>query len=219
MVTCVYQPEVAHDARAVCKWILRGASLAGFSLVICIGSLCALIIRLTEPGPRRIPVEPLSREESDLVEDRVLAFQHALHQQMQPPPLVLSTREFNGMLAFHPGLKSVRGRLRVNLDAETPEVQVSFRLKELNLAIFGHRWFNGFIKFTLDMRKGLLAIHACEIRANGHAVPGWLMEFIGLKNLAGVVNEDARFELALEKIETISAGAGRLIITPKAVEL
>lgn len=174
-----------------------------------------LLAGLTESKPRHIPLEPLPQHEADALEDRVLAFQQALRQQAPTPPLSLTTREMNGLIALHPGLKAARGRIRVNLDGEVPKAIVSARLSDLHFPVFRNRYFNGTIGFTLGMSEGRLVLRAREISSQRRSAPGLVMAMLRRYNLAAPINEDARFAVTLENIQNVEVDRGRIVITAK----
>jgi hypothetical protein len=201
------------------KWFRRmrlsgRLAFAGATVALgCLAYLAMLILDLTDTEPRDIPLPATNVDETERLENRVRAFLQALRQRAPTAPLVLSAADLNTLVSIHPGLRDWRGHLRIDLNGEQARARTSVRLEKLHISLFSKRYFNGVVAFSISFDHGVLRVFATEIRNDRRRLPQLLMHLVKRKNLAEAINEDPRFSLTLENIQTITVSRGKLAIT------
>ena len=194
-------------------------------LVILLGGLFAgylyfkrMLNNFTDTMPTQLPVVTLSDADAKALHDRIDAFDKALKEHRDTPPLVLSGDDINGWIATTPGVSNFTGKVYVTIEGDQIKGQMSLPLAQVGLSIFKGRYLNGSGTFKLFLRNGDLHVAAQDITVKGKPLPSTYMEQIRQVDFAKQANNDPNNRAIFERYEEIKIESGKLIIVPKKPE-
>jgi hypothetical protein len=189
------------------------------SLAFFFGARYALhttIERYTEPRPGDLPQAQVSDAELREIRDRVQQFQTALEQNQLVPPLILTDREINALIATDPDLENLRNKVFVTIKENEIQGLISIPLEEFSTRFFKGRYLNGAASFNVGLSEGNLHVTVQSAEVKGEPIPEQVLERLRQENLARDVNTHPEASEVIRRLENIEVSEGRLILTPKA---
>jgi hypothetical protein len=169
----------------------------------------------TDTHPISLPSVQLTAAEMDVLKRRVENFQDAVRTGRPTEPLSLSADEINALIASDPNLTRVKGRVYVTIDGNRLKGQVSLPLAELGLPIFRGRYLNGTGVFAVSIQRGDLLVTADSLVVKNKPLPAVYMDKIRSENLAANLSSNPRASVALNHLQDVRVGDGKLILVPK----
>jgi hypothetical protein len=109
----------------------------------------------------------------------------------------------------------VKGRVYVTIDGNRLKGQVSLPLAELGLPIFRGRYLNGTGIFAVSIHRGDLLVTADSLVVKNKPLPAVYMDKIRSENLAANLSSNPRASVALNHLQDVRVGDGKLILVPK----
>lgn len=176
--------------------------------------LSGVMEKYTDTVPMALPKVDTTEEEAALVLDRFDSFIDGINKNETPPELVMSAREINILLNYHPNWKGLGQNVYVDMENDSVFGQASIPLDGFNPLLRG-RFLNGAVSFRVDMVAGRLLLFIDSVAVAGKPLPEEIMGAIRGQNLAEDVNTDPESAAVLQKLTSISVKDGRLIILPK----
>jgi hypothetical protein len=177
-----------------------------------------MINTFTDDKPLPLPVVQLSPEQNKALHERLDAFDKALKEHRDTPPLALTGDEINAWIATSPSGQSLTGRVYVTIDGDQLKGQVSLPMSQLGLPFFRGRYLNGSVTFSLSFSNGVLHVIARDVTVKGQPLPNVYMQRIRQTDLAQNAMENPNTRSALERYEEIKIANGKLIVVPKKPE-
>jgi hypothetical protein len=162
-----------------------------------------------------LPSVQLTAAEMDVLKRRVENFQDAVRSGRPTEPLSLSADEINALIGSDPNLTRVRGRVYVTIDGNRLKGQVSLPLAELGLPFFRGRYLNGTGVFAVGLHRGDLLVTADSLAVKNKPLPAVYMDKIRSENLAANLSSNPRASVALNHLQDVRVGDGKLILVPK----
>jgi len=169
----------------------------------------------TDSKPAPLPPPRISRAEIDQVEQRIEEFRQAVRTDRATPPLELTADEINGLIAYDPDFRGLKGKLYVRLAGDKLEGELSLPMEAVGLPLFKGRYLNGMGTFGLSLRNGRIDLRTLSFVVKGKSVPEVYMQQIRKQNLADSINDDPRARAAFEKLQDIKVREGKLFVIPK----
>jgi hypothetical protein len=167
----------------------------------------------TEPAPLDLGEPGVSPAELGELHGRLASFAQALRNKRPTAPLVLTAQELTALVAGSPDFQRLGGRARFSIGGGEIEADLSLPLDR-----FGHpgRWFNGSASFAVTLENGVLIATLRSASVRGQAVPGWIVEQLGQRNLAKNLYENPQTAAVIARLESIEVGEGRVTIVPRS---
>src|SRR5579864_5568721 len=95
-----------------------------------------MLNEFTDTKPMPLPTVSLPPDQMSGLKSRVNAFQQALHQHQQTPPLMLTSDELNALIENDPNLQPLKDKLFVNIVGTQLGGQISVPLDQVGLPFF-----------------------------------------------------------------------------------
>jgi hypothetical protein len=190
-------------------------------LVIAIAGLVGLhqarrlVTQFTDAQPATLPVADISPAEMASVEDRIKTFRNNVRAGRSTPPLALTAREINGLIATDPDLEPLKGKVFVTIVSNQLQGQVSLRMEDAGLPMFKGRFLNANGAFELALKNGILRLTARALEVKGRPLSATYMQEIRKQNLARNLNREPRVSVALDRLSEIKLEDGKLVIVPR----
>jgi hypothetical protein len=88
-------------------------------------------------------------------------------------------------------------------------------MEEAGLPVFKGRYLNASATLKVSLRNGVLRIVPQAVSAKGRPLPNVYLEQVRKQNLAKNINSNPRVSVALDRLQSIEAKDGQLVIVPK----
>lgn len=164
--------------------------------------------KYTSTTPAEIPVVQLSEEETDEIKARMETFQTKLDSGETPEPLVLTSKEINGLIASNEKMSG-----KVYLTIEDGEISGDISIPDFPMK---GRYLNGSATFIASLENGVLVVTLDQAEANGEPLPDMVMEGLRNENLAADSYDNPKFAKFLRSMESIEVKHDKIILTPRA---
>jgi hypothetical protein len=179
------------------------------------------VAEYTDTSAMSVPKTDMTDDEIKTLKERVATFNNAVDAHSNTPPLVLTSREINGLLANDPDLKDYKDKFYVSLDGDTINGQVSLPLDGLKkVPIFSvldlkGRYMNGSGTFKGSMENGALSVFIEDLDVHGKPLPADFIKGLQAQNLAQVFNNDPNAQQPFKKYDSVQVTNSTLIIKAK----
>ena len=197
--------------------------IAGFFAVrYGLKQLAAFVAQYTETNPMTLPVVQMSSAESAELNKRVSAFNDALAAQKTTPPLALSGKEINALIADSPAWRQLKGKLYVTVEGDQIKGQVSIPMDDLGkmpgLSRLKGRFLNGSASLKVSLQDGTLFVTMHSLEVKGQSPPENIMAQLRAQNLAQNIYNDPKGAELIRKLESIDVKEGKITLKAKAKE-
>jgi len=173
-----------------------------------------LVNQYTDTHAKALPQLNLPETPRPAVCARVDAFQTALQAGQAAEPLVLTSRDINTLIQYHPSWNLMAGKVYVTIENNKIKGDVSIPLEIITQKAKG-RYLNGTGIFALQLMDGRLLVFLDALTIKGKAVPEEFMKPLRAENLAKDANTDEKLSAAIAQIESITVQNGQIRILPK----
>jgi hypothetical protein len=182
-------------------------------------SLRKAVDTLTERSPAPLPAVRVSDAEALQIQKRVDGFRETVRARLPTPPLVMTDREINALIATSPEFKHLRDKVHVKIEDGQVRGQISLPLDNTGVGFLKGRYLNGEAAFRIRLQEeGLLKVSLAEVTVKGKPLPKRWMSRIRSVNLAGKLNEDPQTSTALATLHSIESKDNQLILVPNKPE-
>lgn len=194
-------------------------------LSILTGQLLGLLQTLrtfTDATPHAFPPVSISTADGEQLQRRADAFRDNVRAGRRVDPLSLSANEINALITSYPDLHLLKGKLYIrSLESNQINAQVSIPTSQIPVGIFKffkNRYLNGTALLNLSFTNGTLRLTLQSLTAKGKPLPPRYLQSVQRKNLAQPINDDARLSVGLNKVQSIQARDGKLVIVPESLQ-
>jgi hypothetical protein len=167
----------------------------------------------TEAAPLDLAVPASTPDQLGALDGRIASFAQAVHNKRSTAPLELTSEELTALVARIPDLQRVGGQARFTVAEGEVRSDLSLPLDRLGYA---NRWFNGSATFGVTLENGVLVVTLKSASVRGQAVPQWIVERLGERNLAKDLYEKPDVAAFISRLESIRAADGRLVIVARS---
>jgi len=177
-----------------------------------------MVAEYTDTSGVAISKTDMSADELKALKDRVAAFNSAVDAHSNTPPLVLTAREINGLLASDSDLKDYKDKFYVSLDGDTIKGQVSLPLDglvKLPVVDLKGRYLNGSGTFKASVEDGALSVYVEDLEVRGKPLPAEFMKGLQAQNLAQGFNNNPNAQQPFKKYDSVQVTNSTLIIKAK----
>ncbi len=164
-----------------------------------------------------LPKVEMPAEELKKMNERLDAFNDAVKAHSNAPPLILTGREINALLASSPNSKDLKNSFYVALEGDQVKGQMSLPLGDLFKIPFVHtkgRFLNGEGSFKATVTNGNLFVNVETLEVNGKPLPGKDMRTLRQQNIAMNFNSSSN-STVFERYESMEVTNGTIIIKAK----
>lgn len=211
------QPGKNRRGCAFYALVLGSAFLLLIFLGIAAGyySVQKAVDRLTEQTPVALPKPEATPAEAAAVRQRIDGFKETVRARLPSPPLMLTDREINALIAYDPEFRGLKDSVRVDIKDGKLRGQLSLPLDRLGLEMVKGRYLNGTGTFRIKIDEGRLNVALDEVEVHGKPLPRrWMSRLRGI-NLAQNLNEDPHASTAIGTLESVQVSTNKLILVPK----
>ncbi len=171
-----------------------------------------VVLSYTEATPIELPEAALSPADLGELDGRVAAFVHALRNKNPVEPLVLTGEELTAFADRVPGLRRLGGHARFSIADGEVRSDLSAPLERVG---YPGRWFNGSAAFAVSLDNGVLVVTLRSASVRGNPIPGWIVDTLHNRNLAGDLSEKPEIAGLIARLESIEVGDGKLTLVPR----
>jgi hypothetical protein len=201
--------------------LLFGGLVVGLVGWYTVHQLNALVDQYTDTAAMPLPKVDMPPEELAKLKARVAEFKHALDAHTNTPPLVLTSREINALMADNPQIKSMNldNTFYVDLEGDHIDGEVSLPLDNIGKIPFVHtagRYLNGKGEFAAEVTNATLSVTTVSLEVKGKPLPPQFMASLSQKNLADSINQNPTNTAAMARFESIEVKDSALIIRAKS---
>jgi hypothetical protein len=168
----------------------------------------------TSDFPMDLPAVAASETEINSVLERVGIFGNTLHEEKNPSPLVLNSRDINILINNHPDWKNLEGLANVTIEGDQLKGKISIPLEEFS-SVFEGKYLNGEAVIRVGMEKGTPFLVIDSVEVGGKELPGEFMSGLRTQNMWEESYKNPETHAVLEKLESIVVRDGKLVISPK----
>ncbi len=182
-----------------------------------INSLNATIAEYTDTNAMALPKVEMPADELKKLHERIDAFDHALKAHSNAPPLVLTGRDINALLASSTNLNNLKDRFYVALEGDQVKGQMSLPLGDLFKIPLIHtkgRFLNGAGTFKAAVTNGSLFVTVRTLEVKGKPLPDKFMGSLQQQNIAANFNNSTNSTI-LDRCESMKVTNGTIIIKAK----
>ena len=185
-----------------------------------IHQLNAVVDQYTDTAAMTLPKVDLPPEELAKLKARVSEFTRALDAHSNTPPLILTSREINALMADNPQVKQMKleNVFYVDLEGSNIDGQISLPLDQIKIPFIhtAGRYLNGKGEFSAEVTNAMLSVTTISLEVKGKPLPPQFMSSLSQKNLAEDVNQNPTNTAALARFESIEVKDSTLIIKAKS---
>jgi len=161
--------------------------------------------------PVRFPQERITESEYQDLSTRLSTFFEGLESPGDPEPLVITGKDINSYLAYHPELKDLNDSVYFSIDGDQITGTISLPLDDMGMK---GRYLNGQGTFDLALRNNVLELYIVSLTVRGEPLPEMFMQELRKENFASEFSKDPEFQRILGRIEKIQVSDGQVILTP-----
>jgi len=174
----------------------------------------------TDTAPMPLPESPMPAGEYRLLERRVSEFRAAVDENQEPTPLVLTSDDLNALIANHPSLTLLRGRVHVSLQGDRIDGEIALPLDEFvehlpGLSQLKGRYLNGKATLKIVLVDEILFVSLRSLEVKGESLPPEVMANLRSQNLVGRNQAGPEIERLKGKIRSIDVEDGKLMIVAR----
>ena len=181
-----------------------------------IGQINAAIVEYTDTSPMALPKSDMPADEVKKLQERVDAFSKAAEAHTNAPPLVLTGREINALLAN--STNELKNYVSVSLDGSEVKGQISLPLEKYFKIWTIHtqgRYLNGAATMTVGLTNSTLWVKLDSLDVKGTPLPEKFMAGLRGQNMAANANNDPRESEFISRFESIVVTNGTMIFKAK----
>jgi hypothetical protein len=210
----IEQPTVKHSPQKGCLIVILLVAVSVFLMIRGgMNQMDRWREEYTETVSRPLPQPVGTDQEIDRVLDKVAVFVEQIESDITPDPLTLTANEINLWFYYHPEAESLAETVRVAIEADLLQANVSLPLDELGEWGKG-RFLNGSVTLDVSVASGSLMVYLRDIEVGGKALPAALIERIKHQNLAEEFNQDPQYAALLKRVNLIYIRENQLWIVP-----
>lgn len=169
----------------------------------------------TSDAPIDLPPVSVSETQRPRLQARIDTFVQAVESGSPTQPLVLRSADLNALIVKNPNYEKYADRVRVSIDGDKINAQVSLPLKEFGMPL-KDRYLNGMVSFKVLLEEGVLKVHAEEVTVDDKPLPDRYLGRLRQQNLAEAFTEGEDVREVIAKLEKIEVADGELRIVPKS---
>jgi len=188
-----------------------------FGVRYAVNSVNATIVEYTDTSAMAMPKVELTADEMKKLNERVDDFNHKLEAGSNAPPLVLTGRDLNALLASRPNSKDLKDRFYVAIEGDQVKGQLSLPLGDLVKIPLVHtegRFLNGAGSFKAVFTDGSLFVTIRALEVKGKPVPDKYLAGFRQQNIAANFNNTTNASF-LDRYESIVVTNGTIIVKAK----
>ncbi len=224
-------PQPAEEKGHAVK-IATGCGLGCLAVVVAAGFIAFFLYRSVESKVEEfasyVPAKPLIIEypevqavEAEEVIRRFDDFRSAMTRSRTAAPLILSERDINTLIRYHPDFAALVNRTRVEIRNNTLHGIVSvkaedlpFRLPLISRALKG-KYINGTATVRLGVREGRAEMYLLDFSFGDYAVPEDILDELKKENLLQGAESDPDLKPLIENLDELEIRGNLLHIYPK----
>lgn len=170
----------------------------------------------TSASPLILPVEQVSSEQHQEIQQRIKTFAESLEKN-QFDRLELTARDLNTLVTMTPGFEDLRGKVGVAIETNRVTVRASFPIK--NIPGFSGRFVHAGVGLHLSLREGRLRFYPESMEIGGHSlVSSSIMKSFAEgfeKEFIDPINDYPGASKLFSKIQTLEILGDKLLLVPK----
>jgi hypothetical protein len=178
--------------------------------------LNAAIAEYTDTSPMTLPKVDMPADEVKKLQERVDAFGRAYEAHTNAPPLVLTGREINALLAN--STNELKNYVSVSLEGSEIKGQISLPLEKYFKIWMIHtqgRYLNGAATMTVGLTNSTLSVMLDSLEVKGKPMPEKFMAGLRGQNMAANANNDPKESAFISRFESILVTNGTIILKAK----
>lgn len=174
----------------------------------------AFIDQYTDTAPMALTKVDMPADELKQLQARFDAFSKAAAAHSNTPPLILTSREINTLLANDPDMKGIKDKFYVSLEGQQVKGQISLPLEQFNFPLLHTkgRYLNGAGTFDVGVTNGSLFVAAQSLEVKGKPLPAQFMATMQGQNLAADVNTNATNAIFIKRLESLQITNGTAVL-------
>jgi hypothetical protein len=148
------------------------------------------IEQYTETAPMKFPTVDISADELKSLQERLARFDKDSEAHTNTPPLVLTGREINALLANSPDFKEYKDKCYIDIDGDKVKGEVSLPLEKyfkVPLVNFKGRYLNGAGQFKVGVSNHKLSVYVLSLEVKGKPLPEDFMAQLRGKDMAAEI--------------------------------
>lgn len=179
----------------------------------------AVVAKYTAPSPVPVPRLALTPAEEERIARNLARTAQQAAQGQGPGELSLGEQELNVLLYQAPDLKIFREQIYLQPEGDKLKAQMSVPLdqfehwKALGRKIGGNltnRYLNGTAFLAVGITNGQLNLNITDLVVNGENLPSEFVTRVQGQNFAKDATNNAEFQAALQKVESITVTNGKV---------
>lgn len=174
----------------------------------------SMIATYTDSAPKPLPSLEVSQPEIEAVQARCTDFFAKLKTNQPLPPLALSAKEVNTLIAGT-GKNAMKDKLRVEIDGNQIKGQMSIPLGQAKLGMLRGRYLNGEFTLKLTWQDGVLGLRPESVMVHGKPLPGWMMNKVRGQDLAQNLMNNIDAANLLQNLESIVVTNDTVVFKPR----
>jgi hypothetical protein len=182
------------------------------------GLINAKLDQFAENQPMMFPKVEMPAGELKQLQQRMDAFGAAMQAHSNAPPLVLTSRDLNALIASRTNSDELKDICYVDIQGDIVKGELSLPLGKYFRFPFAHfkgRYLNGVGTFKVGVTNQELSVYVQSIEVKGKPLPGNLMMQIQSKNWAEDFNRDPTNAAVLGHFESIEVKDGKVTVKTK----
>jgi hypothetical protein len=174
----------------------------------------ATVAQYTDATPMPLPRVEVPAAELAQLQKRIDAFNQAAKIHTNTPPLILTGRDVNALLASSPEMKGFSNRFYITIESNQVRGQVSLPLNDFRIPFvnFKGRYLNGAGNLNVSITNHLLWVSMEALEVKGKPLPEKYMSQLREQNLAQEANNNPTNAAAIANYESIEVKDGRIIV-------
>jgi len=201
----------------------RGCFFYGCLTALVLAAILALVVFFTfrmiwssidgylDEEPVNFPQRTVSEAEYNEISGRLSNFFTGLETPGDPEPLILTDKDINAYLAYHPELTELNNSVHFSIENSQIKGTLSLPLDDMGMS---GRFLNGQGVFDLSLENDVLDLRIVSLTVRGHSLPEVFMSEIRKENFASEFLKDPEFRQVLENLDRIEVKGNQIILTP-----
>jgi hypothetical protein len=190
---------------------------AFFTVRYGIRQINAALAEYTDTAPMPLPKVEMSPTELEQLQKRLAAFNESSEARTNTPPLILTAREINVLLAGSPEMQAFKNRFYVSIETNQIRGLVSLPLDNFKIPFlnFKGRYLNGAGVFAVQMTNNELLVRIDSLEVKGKRLPENYLAQLRQQNLAQDADNNPTNAAAISNYKSIEIKDGKVIIEAK----